>query len=177
MIKLLRNKGSEYISIEWDTGIDKVIWNCKKLSVSMTFVAIQNSLFLLSYLLCQRIFLCYGPLYCLGGRKKNNFDNQKNNVFKLHVNQIILDNPSLPENNEQQKRDPKTPIYINKSLTPDKRQFLKKASEKAKEKITNTKGIPSREKCMLKKVVLVSITQFNVTLALTKLFEMVKSFL
>ena len=151
MIKLLRNKGSEYISIEWDTGIDKVIWNCKKLSVNMTYVAIQNSLFLLSYLLCQRIFLCYGPLYCLGGRKKNNFDNQKNKVFKLHVNQIILDNPSLPENNEQQKRDPKTLIYISKSLTPDKRQFLKKASEKAKEKHYKYKGYTIKGEIYVKK--------------------------
>ena len=43
------------------------------------------------------------------------------------------DNSSLPENIDQQKRDPKTLIYI-KSFTPDTRQLLKKANEKAKEK-------------------------------------------
>ena len=64
-----------------------------------------------------------------------------------------------------------------RALHQIKDNFGKKQVKRQKENITNTKGIPSREKCMLKKVVLVSITQFNVTLALTKLFEMVNCFL
>ena len=59
--------------------------------------------------------------------------------FKLCVNQIKLDK-SLPENVDQQKRDPKTLIYINKSLTPDNRKLLKKAREKAKENHYKYKG-------------------------------------
>ena len=49
------------------------------------------------------------------------------------------DNSSLPENIDQQKRDPKTLIYI-KGFTPDTRQLLKKANEKAKEKQYKYKG-------------------------------------
>ena len=87
---------------------------------------------------------------CLGRGNGINFC-QKNKVFRLHVNQIILDNPSLPENNEQQKRGPKTLIYFNKSLTPDKSQFLKQANEKEKEKHYKYKGYTIKEKIYVEK--------------------------
>ena len=58
---------------------------------------------------------------------------------------------SLPQNIDQQKRDPKTLIYFNKSLTPDKSQFLKQANEKEKEKRYKYKGYTIKEKIYVEK--------------------------
>ena len=66
------------------------------------------------------------------------------------------------------KRYPKTLIYINESLTADNRQLLKKASGKTKEKHYKYKDIQSREKFLLKMVIIVSISQLNVARTLTK---------
>ena len=65
----------------------------------------------------------------------------------------MTDYEHIPVNIVQRKRGPNSMISTNESLTLDNKQLLKKASEKVKKIITNTKVIRSSEKHVSKKMI------------------------
>ena len=115
-------------------------------------------------------------VYFLGGRNKNSFYYQKNKVSKLHVSQVMSNNSSLLRTLTNKKEIQRL-SFTSRAFHQISGSCWRKQVKRQKKNNTNTKAILSWEKFLLKKVMLVSISQFNVTLVLTKLFIMVKSFL